>query len=60
MILIIRVLLMYFCRSKNIRDVLIKFKEFNILKLLLVNVLINVYEFVIGSIFFEMGEMDMF
>lgn len=51
---------MYFCRSKNIRDVLIKFKEFNILKLLLVNVLINVYEFVIGSIFFEMGEMDMF
>lgn len=50
---------MHFCRSKNIRDASIKFKEFNILKLLPVNVLTNVHESVIVSIFFEMGEMDM-
>lgn len=57
--LITRVLSMHFCRLKNIRAASIKFKEFNILKLLPVNVLTNVHESVIGSIFFEMGEMDM-
>lgn len=50
---------MHFCRLKNIWAASIKFKEFNILKLLPVNVLTNVHESVIGSIFFEMGEMDM-
>ena len=37
----------------------IKFKEFNILKSLPVDVLTNVHQAVISSVFFEMGKMDM-
>jgi hypothetical protein len=48
-----------FCWFQNTEDSAIKFKVFNILELLPVDVLTNVYEFVIGYVFFEMGEMDM-